>query len=75
MSGFTAGMLVKLTRVQLRTQAMFLVDGGVISLYFGEVSQAVLAAILMSQVLRRHGTRLNIRPARDKKNNNNNKIL
>ena len=65
MSGFTAGMLLKLTRVQLRTQAMFLVDGGVISLYFGEVSQAVLAA--MSQVLRRHGTRLNIRPARDKK--------
>lgn len=65
MSGFTAGMLPKLTRTELRTQAMFLVAGGVISSYFGEVSQAVPA--VMSQVLRRHGTRLNIRPRRDKK--------
>ena len=56
MSGFTAGMLAKLTRAQLRTQAMFPVAGGVISPYFGEVSQAVPAA--MSQVLRRHGTHL-----------------
>ena len=66
MSEFTAaGMLAKLTRAQLRTQAMSLVAGGVISSYFGEVSQKVTAA--MSQVLRQHGTRLNIRPGRDKK--------
>ena len=53
MSGFNAGMYANLTRAQLRTQAMFLVAGGVISSYFGVVSQAVPAA--MSQILRRHG--------------------
>ena len=50
---------VELAGMPVAKAAMFLIAGGVVSSYVGEVSQAVPAA--MSQVLRRHmRTRLNV---------------